>query len=337
MAKISVIVPVYKVEAYLNRCVDSILNQTFEDFELILVDDGSPDRCGAICDEYAKKDSRIHVIHQDNGGLSAARNTGLDWAFKNSKSKWISFVDSDDWVHEKYLEVLYKAATENRVLVSKCKYQKLEDEIKAEYSSNFNITIKPTEEAYKMGEKYLVNNACWKFLYSKPLFKDIRFPVNKLWEDVYIVHKVIFKTDKVAEIDSELYYYFQRPDSIINRNKGSNWSPEKLDRVYAYENQVEFFKHSPYTELYHRLVNRYLQVINSDLRDMFDSSVSQKEKKIYIKIFLKKLFLCLCNNRPYDHILIKKIIKTLIIIHIPKPIFPTIKKIYKTFFKKKRW
>ena len=98
MANISVIVPVYKVEAFLNRCVDSILCQTYEDFEIILVDDGSPDTCGALCDEYARKDGRVHVIHQENGGLSAARNTGIDWAFANSTSRWLAFVDSDDWV-----------------------------------------------------------------------------------------------------------------------------------------------------------------------------------------------------------------------------------------------
>ena len=106
MPTISVIVPVYKVEKYIHRCVDSILSQTFTDFELILVDDGSPDNCGKICDEYAEKDIRIHVIHQENGGLSAARNAGIDWVFANSDSEWITFIDSDDWVHPEYLERL---------------------------------------------------------------------------------------------------------------------------------------------------------------------------------------------------------------------------------------
>ena len=103
MPQISVIVPVYKVEPYLRRCVDSILGQTFTDFELILVDDGSPDNCPAICDEYARKDTRVHVIHQENGGLSAARNAGIDWAFANSDSQWLTSVDSDEWVHPEML------------------------------------------------------------------------------------------------------------------------------------------------------------------------------------------------------------------------------------------
>ena len=107
---ISVIVPVYKVEKYIHRCIDSILAQTFSDFELILVDDGSPDNCGRICDEYALKDNRIHVIHKENGGLSDARNAGIDWAFEHSDSEWITFIDSDDWVHKKYLESLINGA-----------------------------------------------------------------------------------------------------------------------------------------------------------------------------------------------------------------------------------
>ena len=104
MPEISVIVPVYKVETFIHRCVDSILCQSFEDFELILVDDGSPDSCGDICEAYAAKDSRIHVIHQENGGLSAARNTGIDYVMEHSTSKWLAFVDSDDWLHPDFLK-----------------------------------------------------------------------------------------------------------------------------------------------------------------------------------------------------------------------------------------
>ena len=119
---ISIIVPVYKVEKYIHRCVDSILAQTFTDFELILVDDGSPDNCGIICDEYALKDNRIHVIHKENGGLSDARNAGIDWAFENSNSEWITFIDSDDWVHPKCLEALVRAAQIYGTEIAICNY-----------------------------------------------------------------------------------------------------------------------------------------------------------------------------------------------------------------------
>ena len=122
MPLISVIVPVYKVEPYLSRCIDSILAQTFTDFELILINDGSPDNCGKICDEYAQKDNRIHVIHKENGGLSSARNAGIDWAFANSNSQWLTFIDSDDWIHHEYLELLLSGATSTNTDICVCEY-----------------------------------------------------------------------------------------------------------------------------------------------------------------------------------------------------------------------
>ena len=120
MSEISVVVPVYNTEDYLKRCIDSIIRQTYKNFDLILIDDGSTDGSGQICDEYAIKDSRIHVIHQKNRGLSAARNAGLDWITLNSSSKWVSFVDSDDWIHHRFLEILYKAVRQDRTFISLC-------------------------------------------------------------------------------------------------------------------------------------------------------------------------------------------------------------------------
>ena len=113
MSRISIIVPVYRVEPYLDRCVKSILCQTFEDFDLVLVDDGSPDRCGAICDAYAAADTRVHVIHQQNGGVSAARNSGIDWSFESSDSGLLTFIDSDDYVKPTMLKTLFDALMEN--------------------------------------------------------------------------------------------------------------------------------------------------------------------------------------------------------------------------------
>ena len=166
MPKISVIVPVYNVEAYLKRCVDSILAQTYTDFELILVDDGSPDNCPAMCDEYALQDRRVKVIHQQNGGLSAARNAGIDWGFQNSNSEWFSFVDSDDCVHPKYLEALLNAAIGS--------YVEFTEDVPA-----IEIVAEPqirnTEDFFI--EKH-VNAiiACGK-LYRRKCFEEIRYPV----------------------------------------------------------------------------------------------------------------------------------------------------------------
>ena len=125
MAVISVIVPVYKVEPFLRRCVDSILGQSFRDFDLILVDDGSPDSCPCICDEYEDQDPRVHVIHQKNGGLSAARNTGIQWALRNSDSQWLTFVDSDDWIHRDFLQLLLNAAVTQHVDLALCGFTRI--------------------------------------------------------------------------------------------------------------------------------------------------------------------------------------------------------------------
>ena len=145
---ISIITPVYKVEAYLPRCVDSILNQSFQDFELILVDDGSPDQSGMICDRFAEEDNRIRVIHQVNGGAAAARNTGLDAA----SGEWITFVDSDDWVHPDYLRLLFETACLNDTDVSVCKYQTV-----SEQSDEFAIGEAQlsfaTKESYWIGDR----------------------------------------------------------------------------------------------------------------------------------------------------------------------------------------
>ena len=176
MAAISVIVPIYKVEAFLHRCVDSILAQTFADFDLVLVDDGSPDSCGDICEEYARKDGRIHVIHQKNGGLSAARNTGIDWAQANSGSQWLAFVDSDDWVHPDFLLRLYTMVQETGCLLSACGYFRTG-------GGDFPAMGAPEYHVLSADDYYCPDEAgedvpaiAWNKLYHKSLFDTLRYP-----------------------------------------------------------------------------------------------------------------------------------------------------------------
>lgn len=215
MPTISVIVPVYKVEPYLRRCVDSILNQTFSDFELILVDDGSPDGCPAICDEYAQKDSRVVVIHQENGGLSAARNAGIDWAFANSDSQWLHFVDSDDWIHPQMLEALLSAAEQNGLDVSITSFQRLTDDSEADHVS-FDpgcVEIWDTEELFC--RKNVEATVAWGKLYRKELFRELRYPVGKIHEDEFLTYRVIFQRSQVAYIPQALYRYYQNENGIM--------------------------------------------------------------------------------------------------------------------------
>lgn len=232
---ISVIVPVYKVEPYLHRCVDSILAQTFADFELILVDDGSPDNCGAMCDEYAQKDARVHVIHQANGGLSAARNAGIDWVFTHSDSRWLTFVDSDDWIHPLMLEKLYHAVLEYNVKVSICGYEETGEDNRWTNADAAQVKLWPVEQFYV--EHNVNATVAWGKLYARACFADIRYPVGKIHEDEYVTYRILFAHEQVAVIDAPMYAYFVNPEGITK----SEWTVKRLNMLQAVEEQLLFF------------------------------------------------------------------------------------------------
>ena len=235
MPTISVIVPVYKVEPYLNRCVDSILRQTYQDFELILVDDGSPDRCGEICDEYARQDSRVHVIHKENGGLSDARNAGIDWVEANSDSRWLIFADSDDWVHPELLARLLDAATAFDLKISVCGYQETEGADPAVLPEDMR-PCRWTPKRFYMG--HFVNaTVAWGKLYSRSCFRDIRYPVGKIHEDEFVTYRLLFAQKEIAVVPAPLYAYFINPKGIIR----SAWSPKRFHAWEAYDQQLAFF------------------------------------------------------------------------------------------------
>lgn len=253
MPNISVIVPVYKVEDYLDRCVQSILAQTYKDFELILIDDGSPDNCGAMCDRWAKADSRITVIHQENGGLSAARNAGLDWAFANSTSRWITFIDSDDWIHPEMLRLLLEAAEREQVKVTICGYE----ETKGETPQVKPETLKP--EIWQAGDFYCqrfisATIACAK-LYRKDCFRDVRYPVGKLHEDEFVTYRLLFAQEKLVYIPAPLYFYYFNPMSITK----NSWSPKRLHAWEAYDQQLRFFEDLGREDLVRFRIQGYLE------------------------------------------------------------------------------
>ena len=200
--KVSIIVPVYKVEQYLRRCLDSIIAQTFTDWECILIDDGSPDKSGAICDEYAECDGRFRVIHQENKGVSAARNAGLDAA----RGEWIGFVDSDDWIEGSYLESLFKCAIENKAEVVLCNmfFSDGRKHITKYHSENGLMNMPKDFAWFRQGP--------WaKLIHNLVLHKyNIRFPVGiTLAEDLYFTFQVFFYTKNIFYIENPLYYYYQ--------------------------------------------------------------------------------------------------------------------------------
>lgn len=210
---LSVIVPVYRVEEYLPRCVDSILAQTVSDLELILVDDGSPDRCGAICDEYAARDPRVRVIHKENGGLSSARNAGIDIA----RGQWLGFVDSDDWIKPDCYEKLLDCARRRKVkLVCAGRWDVSEGtgETKPGLCPEKEETISGTEMARRIFTWEHLDSAAWDKLYRAELFDDIRYPLGKVSEDVPVTYRLALKAGEAALCPERVYCYYHRQGSI---------------------------------------------------------------------------------------------------------------------------
>lgn len=213
---ISVVVPVYNVEKYLKRCIESILNQTYKNLEIILVDDGSKDKSGQICDEYSKKDERIKVIHKENGGLSDARNVGVE----NGLGKYICFIDSDDYIDVKFLENLYLIIKKYNADISVCCYKIVYENsnyLKIEERREFKEEIWNKEQSYK--ELLLfgkLENYIWNKLFKKSLFNGICFPNGKKMEDIGTTYLLLDKAKKIVKTNYVGYFYMQRKGSIMS-------------------------------------------------------------------------------------------------------------------------
>ncbi len=281
MPVISVIVPVYKVEPYLRRCVDSILAQTFTDFELILVDDGSPDNCGAICDEYAAKDSRIYVIHQKNGGLSAARNAGIDWVFANSDSQYISFVDSDDWVHSRFLELLYEGIQRFHLNICQCRFLKTDGSKEIPEVKETFLSITPDEHYTHYYSATFPTK-----LYARSCWNTMRFPEGQLYEDVAIWYKVLFAEKRIALVDATLYYYYINPNGIMQ----SQWTPPQMAQIRGWDDQLAFLRKRGLPDAVKNISDTYLKILWKHFRKIKSSDkLSRIEKTWYSLLVSRKL------------------------------------------------
>ena len=234
---ISVIVPVYRVEKYLPACIDSILNQTFTDFELILVDDGSPDRCPEICDETAKRDARVRAIHQANQGLSAARNAGIEAAH----GAWLSFVDSDDFLAPDFLETLHDAAVRAGADCALCGVQ-LTDEAGQKIGQPLSVA-----DGVRTGRSIL-ETLCrapeitylvaWNKLYRRDVFQTLRYPVGMQNEDTYLAAELFDTVQTVICVSKPMYFYRQRAGSIMH----TAVTTRNLDRMWAFEHCFAYFE-----------------------------------------------------------------------------------------------
>lgn len=289
---ISVIVPIYNVEKYLKRCIDSIIEQTYTNLEIILVDDESPDNCGKICDEYAKKDKRIIVIHKKNGGLSDARNRGL----QEAKGKYVGFVDSDDYISKNMYKVLYTNMKENNADISICNFSLVDDngiEYKNKKQINNEIKLYGKMEAMEnlLIEKDYTNHA-WNKLYNKKLFEDgkIQYPKGKIWEDIATTYLLFENANKVVYQNISLYYYVQRDNSIMKEiNK------EKIILLGDIINQRNYYLSKKYNTLQKAIeINEgkyikyyYDMIFMSEYSDLYKDKLYKKYYKRYREVYLK--------------------------------------------------
>lgn len=313
--KISIIVPVYKVEQYIDDCIKSILSQTLKDFELILVNDGSPDKCGLICDMYSKKDSRVRVIHKNNEGLSAARNSGIEVA----KGEYLAFVDSDDYISKYMYEKLYNTAVENKSDIVICNYESvhythklnyelLEHVDKVENMSNIQALNKLYETN---GVAYIV---AWNKLYKKELFDNIRYDKGRVHEDEFIIHKLLYNSNIITYIPDKLYYYRQREGSITSIDNKKN----RVDKLAAFKERLEFMyeknidylvKKTAQKYIYHFFEIYYSIKNNYDSKNYNELVLLRKDYNKVLHIVLKnidcnwkeKILLVVFAINPYLH------------------------------------
>lgn len=296
---ISVIVPIYNVEEYLDKCIQSIRKQTYKNLEIILVDDGSTDQCSLLCDNYAKEDDRIKVIHKKNGGLSDARNAGLQIA----AGEYVGFVDSDDYIHPRMYELLYEACINNEVEVAMCRFQIFEenavelqyDECKAKCFTREEILSAYINE----NTNELITPSVWSKLFKRECIKELSFPVGKLCEDIVYTTKAFYNSDKVAYLDAELYYYRQRAGSIMNDN--SVLVRRIQEELEQYNNRLTFIQKVGNQELiqgckyalYNRIFLRYCDIPLQDtgevvrLKKQLEQQMQglrEEAKRYYIKV-----------------------------------------------------
>ncbi len=276
---ISVVLPVYKVEKYLSRCIDSVIGQSYENLEIILVDDGSPDKCGEICDNYAKIDNRIKVIHKANGGLSDARNAGI----REAKGEFITFIDSDDYVEKNYVESLYSAICKDNSDISVGAHRAVYE--------NGTVIAKTMDKRCLLSSEQAIKSilyddgvdlSAWGKLYRTSLFSDIEYPMGRLYEDAATTYKLIHKADKISVIPDVIYNYMIRENSIA----AGKFSPKKMDLITSTEEMCEFCTEN-YPELEKAAKRRLVYAHLSTLSQLAQSREKfPKEQKIlmdYIK------------------------------------------------------
>lgn len=277
---ISIIVPIYNVEKYLERCIDSLLRQTYKNIEIILVDDGSTDHSPKMIDEYQSQNKKIKVIHQKNGGLSNARNNGLEIA----KGEYIAFIDSDDYISDDYIEYLYKLIEENNSQMSICNYKLFSEtlEIKEEQKDDKVEILKKEEVIDRMLYQEIYYISAWAKLYKKVLFEKVRYPEGEIYEDLGTTYKIVEQCERIACGQRKNYYYYVRDDSITKQK----FSEKQFDLIKNTKKMTQdILKWYPEKEKgcivrnMHAYISTYCRLINSE--ESYE--VEKKEIEKFIK------------------------------------------------------
>lgn len=277
---VSVIIPIYNVEQYLDKCIESIVKQTYSNIEIILVDDGGKDSCPKKCDEWSKIDSRIKVIHKENEGVAYARNSGLDIA----SGEYILFVDSDDYIAFDAVEIMVKRIEQDNtdIVIAKTVKVYSNDEVSSGDNSNEHYTVITKDEAmHKIGdskdplEVYVCNK-----LYRKHIFKDFRFLNLKRAEDVYMLPHIIDRCEKITMSDAVLYFYFQRDNSAVH----SSTYEQKLDSILAALHVSRFLLDRGYLKearvYYHSAIVQFWKISKSgDAKKLIEETFTLKQRK----------------------------------------------------------
>ncbi len=264
---ISVIVPVYNVEPYLVKCLDSIINQTFKDLEIIIIDDGSTDQCGSICDSYACSDSRIKVFHTENRGISSVRNLGIE----NARGEYVGFVDSDDWIEPDMYEILLNKAIETGADIVECGFiREFSEESREIKYKNKNMTVSEAITCLLNGELF---NAVWNKLWKKNCIGNIRFSDSKVFEDILFTSRVFVNSNEVCSIDSVKYHYLQRNSSLSNKHNSDN-----LEKYWSSQKERYDFLLNSFDEKNNKLLLRNLAIAAGRLWAYY-CDLSKEEKK----------------------------------------------------------
>jgi len=277
---ISVVVPIYNVEKYLKKCVDSIINQSYHNLEIILVDDGSPDNSPKICDEYALLDTRIKVIHKKNGGLSDARNAGIDIA----TGAYITFIDSDDYIEPNYMEVLLESITNNNSEIAiggHTVYYETGGVIERNTCGNKKMDSKEALRRILYDDG--IDLSAWAKLYDINLFKNIRYPKGRLFEDSATTYKLIDKAKIISTIDTRIYNYIMRTSSITN----STFNSKKMDLILSTTEMCDYIK-KKYPDLSLACERRKMYAYLSTISQLASSKDKYKEEQKILMDYIKK-------------------------------------------------